>query len=215
MDFKTINPAWRLSDPLTVNQAAALIAGFDPVSVRFNGNQEPSHFETETGLADTDGIAEVQAVFYALTNSIQGDTLQATIRYDLPPEHPQDEFNCGDEPEPEWAITTVRRVDLIEWLKAHGFNTGFFFPVATDSRDYLDPKNPRYAPKLAAAVKAWEAVTDPQRKTPKQALTVWLRENAAMFGLTDEEGRQNETGIDEVAKVANWKPGGAAKTPGG
>jgi hypothetical protein len=43
----------------------------------------------------------------------------------------------------------------------------------------------------------------------------WLREHAAEFGLTDDDGKPNETGIEEAAKVANWQPtGGAPKTPG-
>ncbi len=38
---------------------------------------------------------------------------------------------------------------------------------------------------------------------------------ASEYGLTKEDGSPNEQGIDEVAKVANWKPGGGvAKTPG-
>jgi hypothetical protein len=46
---------------------------------------------------------------------------------------------------------------------------------------FLDPKNPRYAPKLAAAVLAWEATGNEAStgKSPKQALLKWLREHAA------------------------------------
>ena len=70
--------------------------------------------------------------------------------------------------------------------------------------------------KLAAAVRAWQAVTDGNGKHPKQALTKWLLSHAAEHGLTDEEGKPNETGIDQVASVANWQPGGGApKTPVG
>jgi hypothetical protein len=44
----------------------------------------------------------------------------------------------------------------------------------------------------------------------------WLRENASEFGLSDDDGKPNETGIEETAKVANWQPGGGApKTPSG
>jgi len=58
-------------------------------------------------------------------------------------------------------------------------------------------------------------VTDTGGKTPKQALAKWLREHAAEFGMTDDEGKPNETGIEEAAKMANWQPGGGApKTPG-
>ncbi|MGQ0677394.1 MAG: hypothetical protein ACT4N4_15095 [Rhodospirillales bacterium] len=105
---------------------------------------------------------------------------------------------------------------LKEWLASRGFQRGFFFPTPVEAPGYLDPNNPRYAPKLAAAVRAWQAVQDPAGRHPKQALAKWLRENAVEFGLTDDEGKPNETGIEEAAKVANWQPGGGApKTPGG
>lgn len=52
-------------------------------------------------------------------------------------------------------------------------------------------------------------------KTPKQALEKWLRENAADFGLTDEDGSPVNLAIEECSKVANWKlDGGPPKTPG-
>jgi hypothetical protein len=121
--------------------------------------------------------------------------------------------------EPERQSTTINRKDLIEWLRSRGHTTGFFFPdVASNAPDYLNSKAPSYAPKLAAAVNAWtvvQAMTDTKGKTVKQLLMKWLRENAATYGLTDEEGNVNETGIEEVAKVANWATGGGApKTPG-
>jgi hypothetical protein len=117
--------------------------------------------------------------------------------------------------EPNWSITTVTRRDLTTWLSGRGIRSGFFFPDATDQPDYLDKNNPRYAPKLAAAVRAWQAVTHPVGKSEKQALSNWLREHEAEFGLRDDKGKPNETGIEEVSKVANWQgSGGAPKTPG-
>ena len=119
---------------------------------------------------------------------------------------------------PDWSKSSVSVDVLKAWLSSRGLRKGFFFPDAamTDIPGYLDPNHLRYAPKLAAAVRAWQAVTDPNGRSPKQAMDKWLREHAAEFGLSDDEGKPNETGIEEVAKVANWLPGGgAAKTPGG
>lgn len=80
--------------------------------------------------------------------------------------------------------------------------------------DFLDLLNQRYAPKLAAAVKAWQAVTDTGKRSPKQALDKWLREHATEFGLTNEDGKPIENAIEECSKVANWNTkGGATKTP--
>ena len=52
-------------------------------------------------------------------------------------------------------------------------------------------------------------------RSPQKSLEKWLREHAVEYGLSDEDGKFNETGIEEVAKAANWQPGGGApKTPG-
>ena len=247
--WKDINPLWHLVDPLSVEQAAALIAGFDPNTVDSSG----AYFkDRETGLTCSDGIAWVRTAFEALASAINANGLKATIRrtawergWDEEPgagerfasvihllEADVCEASSGVEPQriklgrviyrvdPDWSRTTICKDDLRGWLKSKNFPCEFFSPsVAKDGEpDYLDssPSNLRYAPKLVAAVRAWQAITDPKGKSPKQALLKWLREHAAEFGLSDDEGKPNETGIEEVAKVANWLPrGGATKTPGG
>ncbi|BBE10398.1 Uncharacterized protein MCB1EB_2237 [Mycoavidus cysteinexigens] len=235
MDFKKINPLWNLADILTVSDAAALIAGVEPNSVDSSGQ----YFrDRESGLTDSGGIGPVNIVLSALANSINAGRLKAIIRrnarmqaWDEFPNvgesirelYPMEsgEIRQGFEPNviyceaPDWGKTTIDRQDLVNWLRERGFTTGFFFPnVTSDTPNYLDPENLRYAPKLAAAVRAWQAVTEPNGKHPKQALQKWLRENAATFRLTKDDGNPNETGIEEVAKVANWEPGGGApKTP--
>lgn len=83
---------------------------------------------------------------------------------------------------------------------------------------YLDPKHANYAPKLAAAINAWEAVSrDPsslRNKTAKQALLVWLRKNAAQFVFTKDDGNPMSKGLRKSRKIANWDlKGGAPKTP--
>ena len=117
--------------------------------------------------------------------------------------------------EPNWAKSLVSRTDLIAWLEGNNFHSGFFFPSAnTQAPDYLDPDNPRYAAKLAAAVRAWQAVTNPGKKSPKQALEKWIRENAAVFKLTGDDGNPVAQAVEDCSKVANWQPGGGApKTP--
>lgn len=237
MDFKAINPLWRLADPLTVEQAAALIAGFDPTAVDASG----MYFANpETGLNDSNGISWVQTALAALVNAINDRKLRAKLQYDAEPrytagidnlhersywggEHvaeikgqwPDDKGTYVINKEPNWGKTRVAVSDLRLWLEDAGIRTDFFFPTATDAPDYLDPKNSRYAPKLAAAVRAWQAVTDPGGRHPRQALMKWLREHAAEFGMTDDEGVPVNQAVEDVAKVANWQPGGGApKTPG-
>ncbi|WP_321902847.1 hypothetical protein [Paraburkholderia tropica] len=116
---------------------------------------------------------------------------------------------------PDWALTTVAVADVRTWLTSRGVTTVFFFPGESDASNYLNAKHPRYARRLAAAVNAWLAVTQASDKSVKDAIKKWLREHAAEYELTNDDGNPNETGIEEVAKVANWQPtGGAPKTPG-
>jgi hypothetical protein len=83
------------------------------------------------------------------------------------------------------------------------------------SEGYLDPSHPRFAPKLAAAVRAWQSVTNAGNRSPKQAIEKWLRANAAELGLTNPDGIPVNQAIEECSAVANWQPkGGAVKTPG-
>ena len=188
---------WRLCDKLSVIQAALLIVGTDPSPAQdWLHDQEPQN--RPKGY---------DAVFAALTRTIHSEGLHADVQLLYP-----DEGGVVD-----WASTTVLVDDLRDWLSRRGIRTGFFFPGEVHAADYLDPNHPRYAPQLAASVHAWLATGSDDAtkgKSPKQALVKWLRQHAAEYKLSDEEGKLNETGIKECAKVANWqKKGGAPKTP--
>jgi len=195
---------WRLCDTLNVVQAALLIAGCDPAQDAatvedLKMHQRPAGYE-----------AAKTAILHALGKGRIVGTVVWEKEYDFNGNH------CGDiEGKFDPELCTVDVDSLRAWLKDRGFTTGFFFPKGADTPDYLDPKHPRYAPKLAAAVNAWLAVDEHASTPPKRALDKWLRIHAAAYGLTKDDGNPNETGIDEIAKVANWQPGGGApKTPG-
>lgn len=195
---------WRLCDEVSVVQAALLILGVDP--------SERGYFiEKENPQKRPTGYDAVRA---ALANAIRGNRLPARINR-LPARIKDQLGNVGI----DWYQTTILVEDLQSWLRARGVTTGFFFPKPEEGPDYLSSSHDYFSPKLAAAIKAWVAVTsDPalrRGKTVKQALIVWLRQHANDFGLTKEDGNPNEQGIEEVAKIANWDmKGGAPKTPG-
>jgi len=211
---------WRLCDEFSVLDAALLIAGLDPATVF----PSDSNFESSYPI--------FTAAKKSLMRAVMSERLKARIMYkgdaiiwfraangDELTEIPSKEYFLTQEP--DWENTTILLDDLRAWLSSRGISSGFFFPlVTTDTMrpDYLSPDNPYYAPKLAAAIHAWEHVTANQAllrgKTPKQALEKWLRENASAYKLTKDDGNLNEQGIQETAKIANWKQdGGAPKTP--
>lgn len=194
---------WRLCDELSIVQAALLLAECDPsgefcYAEKWDMHERPHGYE-----------AAKTAIANALRRGAIKGELIPVYQYDINGNVRDVIDNSVDFSESRLDVESLR-----QWLQTRGFRTGFFFPATTDAPDYLDPRNPRYAPKLAAAVRAWQSVIDPGGKTPKQALMKWLREHAAEFAMTDEEGVPNETGIEEAAKVANWQPGGGApRTP--
>ena len=123
-------------------------------------------------------------------------------------------FSTGDENRSPHYESSVYTDSLFRWINSGAVRILPGRDRLRNEHDCTDSNNPRYAPKLAAAVSAWQHVTDPGGKHPKQALAKWLREHASDFCLTDAKGKPNETGIEEVAKVANWRPGGGSpKTP--
>lgn len=198
---------WRLCDELTVVQAALLIVGEDP---------SVAHEYVEGWEIENRPVG-YEAAKSAVSNALKNMDIEGNL---VPIYERDSQGNvCGAiENTVDIHESMVSVVSLRKWLAARGVKVGFFFPEGADMPDYLDSSNPRYAPKLAAAVRAWLATEDPGLlggKSPKQILMKWLREHAAEFGLADEDGKPNETGIEEVSKVANWRPtGGAPKTPG-
>ncbi len=208
-----IDPLWKLYDRLTIEQAAALIAGYDPSSIDGLWNDTNSSMVHPRPCIARD----------MLVNAIKGGTLKADVVAKGEYVHVR---YVGNESEGFWEPieeistrgTLIDVDELKRWLTSRGFQTGFFFQDADqdDQPGYLDPDHPRYAPKLAAAVSAWLAVGEPEKGTPKQAIEKWIREHAAQFGLTDDDGNPVNAAVEEIAKVANWNTkGGAGRTPGG
>jgi len=215
---------WRLCDVLSLEHAAELLTGYNPSELE--GCQNDTNFLDQF-------YRKIMPFRTALIGAVKAGTLKARIGYSAHvrqwDEEPGIGWGIAEDPEtgrtiffdktPNWSETLIGVEELKRWLREKQWTTGFFFPDEDgDSKGpaYLDPKNDKYAPKLAAAVNAWTAVAnDPTSspKTPKQRLVAWLTEHAGEYGLTKDDGKPNGTGIDEIAKAANWSPDGPSKTP--
>jgi hypothetical protein len=193
----TIN-FWKLCTEYSVYQAALLIAGHDP--------QDYDH------LSDSDvnrKATNYAAVRTALCNAIEGGSLQ-TAREGHDEDYGERHLNVHR--------TLIRVSDLDAFVRAAGLVCELFDRTSQPAASLLSATNAHYSRKLDAANKAWAAVTSDRRlligKSPKQALQKWLTDHADDFGLISKDGRPNLTGIEEICKVANWKPeGGATPTP--
>ncbi len=150
-DEVEIDPLWRLHDEFTVEQAAALIAGYDPGYIAQCRND--TNFESN--------YSRLYPARTALINAINAKRLKATIRRNahlqgwdedpsddegLRPLDPEDDDSrrsykprviyCKS---PDWGKTTVALNDVRAWLATRGLKTGFFFPTATDAPTTLTP----------------------------------------------------------------------------
>lgn len=195
---------WRLCDELSIVHAALLIVGIDPSSEDGTDCDKREERRRPTGYT---------AVKNALIGAITAGRLPAKRKYFW-----IDPTDCCDQ-QVDWSKSSVSVADLKTWLRSRGggFTSGFFFPNEEVGRPgYLDPENPRYAPKLAAAVSAWLSVKEAAPgKSAKQTLERWLRENATSFNLADDDGNPVTQAMIECSTVANWQTGGgASKTPG-
>ncbi|WP_156967002.1 hypothetical protein [Paraburkholderia ferrariae] len=75
--YKEINPLWSLVDPVSVEDAAALVAGVDPHSI----DESRKFFrDPESNMTDSGGITWVQTAQTALENAVMAGHLKATIR---------------------------------------------------------------------------------------------------------------------------------------
>ena len=185
---------WKLADELTVYQISLLIAGYDP-----------SEFEKDqTHLWPDEVKKDISPFSNAIRNAARAGNMKLTEVHN--------ENNYSDSL--DWAASTINIDSLCDWMRQRNFRDGFFIGGVIEVDRFADASGNFYAPKLAAAVRAWHEVTTDSdallRKTPKQALEIWLRKHANEYGLANKDGNPNELGIEEICKVANWKPSGGA-----
>lgn len=219
---------WRLCEELSVVQAALLIVGEVPTYSEYieswDADKRPKGYD-----ASRTAIVQALKKHAEYMNSERTEDPEYDYEYlvsltlrsiegMIVPEYETDINGCqlsAIEGTVDVCKSTVDVESLKKWLKNRGFKSGFFFPAGNNEEpDYLDKSNPRYAPKLAAAVNAWLAVTDSGRRSPKQALERWLRENASQFEMVDDDGNPVGQAVEDCSKVANWNPtGGAPRTP--
>lgn len=201
---------WRLSDVLTIVQASLLVLGLDPAQYA------DAVEDLKTGERPHGYEAVKQGIVRALRKGSIKGAITPLYLYDI---------NGNIVGEIEGSIdvksSEIEVDSLIAWLRGRGLTQGFFFPSETNVPGYLDPNHPNYAPKLAAAIGAWEAVNGDPRymkngKSVKQNIEGWLEAHAAEFDLIKDDGEINRDAIfNQISKVANWQDkGGAPKTPG-
>ena len=176
-----------------------------------NLGREPEHsggYNNESYMIPADADEEERHYGFALSRGVP--TLFCNVDSILSTNGPLEDRKLYILKEPDWLQTTVEMDDLKKWFKLRGVAPAFFFPNGV-ADGFKDKDHPRYSPKLATAVAAWETVNQPAKnKSAKQTLTDWIIGNGVGFELGNDEGVVSPTVAEEVAKVANWNTSGGA-----
>jgi len=90
-----IDPLWKLADTLTITQATALIAGYEPNEVRFDA-YGGVYFESEHGSTNSAGGHSVKTAFEAVKNAIFNGKLKGKLIHDSRPIDQSDEQTAFD-----------------------------------------------------------------------------------------------------------------------
>lgn len=207
--MKTIE-YWKLSTKVTVFQAIMLILDIDPdtyTSKNYSDFVSLGLEENKTGYG---------AIKSALIEAIQEKALPAKIVEEKTSSDGESFYSVKGSVDID--ETKIDLMQVKNFLVSRNFKSDFFLGLDNEPLGYLNRQHPCYAPKLAAAVSVWLAVTQEGKYktqgTPKQHMEKWLRENASRFGLAKDDGNANEKGISDITIIANWRPeGGAGKTP--
>lgn len=186
---------WRLADELTVVQAALLICGYDP-----------SELQNDVGFSIKKTPVGYVAVKHSLSSAVKSKVL--TSRETKVYDQNQDDYYVNDD------LAHIPVEEIKSWLSSKGITKHFFFFPEEPEGEFLSPNHPRYSPKLASAIRAWQSMEgkDLKGKTPKQSVIKWLRLHGGEYDLTDDDGNPRDSVIEEIAKIVNWKPKGGAPT---
>jgi len=201
---------FRLVDDLSINEAAALIAGASPNDVYLDDYDGSSTWRIRDDIPNK----KFSAVATGLVRSVERGDIPAILVTGAKPRFWKSDSSADWQPigEIDQSRTTIHRDDIREWLKKRGFTHGFFFPSSANAEAPYLVHGDHYAPKLAACVMAWQAAhNDPSaHKNPKSYMVDWLSKNAAGLGVT----ALSESSLDELAAVSNWEksPGRKEKT---
>ena len=199
---KAPHQIWLLAREVSLTEAALLVIGVEPQGIsdyveKWEANNRPAGYlaareaiVSAIRCGDVAGIIDPES--YVAENGTRIGIVD-TIDYHL---------------------SRVEMISLRTWLDKCGYSDTFLRLDSSHETGFRDKEHPRYSAKLAAAVEAWENYHEDLHPsaTPKQRLAIWLRLNAARFGLTMDTGLPSETVVEDLAKVANWATvGGAPK----
>lgn len=209
--------ALKLADSLSIIEAACCIVGISPSLVLQHFDSKGLSYEWAVKNHHHLPERQLSTVVVAICNAITTQTIKAT-HIARPSFHDFEylEFELKDT-DYHLFETLIEVEELKKWLLSRNCKPTFFFGgEVVKTPEYLNKSHPHFKSELAAAIRTWEAIQDPELrkgKSVKAAAREWIRNQYSEFNLI-YDGERNESAIDRIATLINWEPkGGAPKTP--
>ena len=204
---------YKLMDVISVEDAAALIAGVSPNKVYHDYYAGDEYVSINTKQGDPYNAVDVFSIsLKTLGHAIKSGRLNAHIVVT-----PNTDSLIQNDLNKDWiaisdintAKTTIDRNDLKEWLSDRGVYPRLLFPNGKKD-DYMNQKHINYSAKLALCVRAWEVAqtANLDGKRVKGFIEDWMKDNAKAFGVTNT----GDKFFKDLAAIPNWDvTGGRAK----
>lgn len=199
MNESSISSAWKSLDRYTIREIVLLMQGVDPSDVNI--------FEENI---DRSPPPNSQIYLNMFIRAVDDDEIS---HYHVKHEYIPTGYGADAV---DYLNTLIKREAIESYFKQKNIQDHFFNTGDVVMKAYQDKSSPFYAPKLAAAIAVWEALTnnvDLLKKTsPKKAAQKWLSEHAEELDIL-YKGEINKTASEEIAKIVNFEEqGGVPKT---
>lgn len=211
--------AWQNKDPLTLEEAACLWAGYPP-GLRKAHERHPERF-----AAARERAKQIKTEAEAGRIDYDRPEVDKTINKRIPDGFGSDTWNRRDDwrrgptvikttergPVP-WEQALFTRAALKGYADSIGERPAFLFPEAVDvsALRCLDKANPHFSEELEAAILAWqyasERADDPKKK-PRALIVDWLQKNRPKLN-------KGGKAFERVATLANWEKTTGPKASG-
>lgn len=159
----TEDEALKLADSLSIIQAACCIVGISPALVRAHFDSKGLSFVWATPNDFLLPERQLRTVVGSICNAITTQTIKAA--HIVCPSFHDFEYLDFELKDTDYDLfeTLIEVEELKKWLLSRNCKPTFFFGGEVVKKpEYLNESHPHFKSELAAAIRTWEAIQDPE-----------------------------------------------------
>lgn len=192
---------WQNKDPLTLEEAACLWAGYPPGLLRATSVEPRRKAVKDEIFRQIQKAAEFGQIAYERP---QVDKTTTVMPYDFvrTPLRDLEGYQKTERVPVSWGGALFTRVALRNYADSIGLRPAFLFPevVEISALRCLDKSAPHFSGELEAAILAWQyasELAEKSKRKPKSLIAEWLKANRPQY---PESGKA----FERISTLANW-----------